>query len=1304
MPRTHHSFRPMRQTLAIWCCIGLLLNGMSPAWSAPSQSPLITRPEKRPLPNFMLTLDDSGSMTYQYLPERSFTLKNGTVTETVAFPNDGKVFLHPSELRTNIFSGRSDGEDVHFVAADVSSGPADAGTLLHQMQMRSPQVNSIYYNPAKRYRPWKDDKGHDFSQASIANAYLNPMALAPNSTTAPTTAAVDLTDTVTPYKARWYCSTDAGAPNYTPCGVSSKPFNPAIVYLLNPNQSANEVLPTNYKLYNLNDPNASSFTYNQKYADRTDCVVTQTSTVCSKDVERQNFANWFVFYRSRLLIAQGAIPAAFADISDSIRLGWATIHSGDFSADADAGSTSKESFVQQGVRSFTADHKLKFFDWIRSRPTFAGTPSRSALIGVGDYFQRTDEQNPWSSKPELRTSSYNPANDLTCRRSFNILVTDGYYRAETISVGNVDGNNLTPNYAKAAPFADEESNTLADIAMKYWATDLRDIDNNVPPLTNAKAYKSDPATWQHLNQFMIGLGVTGTMPTTDAQLELLANCTSTNGCWKPTGTYDLIDDLWHAAINSRGQYFSATDSASLTTALESALEIGRGAIQKEAGVATAAPTLINGNVKFIPEYTPIKWTGNIRAYALDASGVASPVESWNAVGSLPAPESRNIFIWDAGATIPQAIPFKPSVTNNQRNLDAFSAPLIAKMGAQASPNLVDYLRGGNPADNVPRRVRESPLADFVNSTPLFVKNGFDLGYTSLSQDAGNTSRAGAGTYKAYLDTKAGRNNGALFIGGNGGMLHTFSSDGIERFAFVPYAGAGNLYKLARRDYGSEANFHQFFVDGPLVESDAYIGSGTTKEWTNVVLGTMGAGGRSIFALKLNSDNPSQLDASSVMWELDGPSDEVATGSARDDIGYITSEVQVGMLPNGRWKAFVGNGLDSQSGRAALLVIDLQDGTLESIVADSSAGNGLGGVRLARNGTSKEVLAVYAGDAKGQLWRFDYVPPTESPDGAASAASAASSTDDTAGSRMVVGFKGKPLFTARDPLLVAQPITAAPVLRPHPNGGRLLVFGTGRLFSDADSDTTQTQTIYGIWDEVKELDTSGAAPSPVLSSGIDARAPASLLVKQEINKVTTVTQLDADGKPLPELGADRLPLKDSSGNIIYQTSTFYGLTSNSVDWGQKKGWLLDLIMPTTSTTSDHPRVIYTPDLFGQSVYVTALTPAQNKESCSASTTTNGYGFLLKFFTGAQQIQASFDTNGNGVLDKTDISAAGVRVPAGPQTIMTRQSPLDFETGAGATPGCVAGSAQGAYGSRGIQDCEAAKVTDRIWRQLLNPPAP
>ena len=50
------------------------------------------------------------------------------------------------------------------------------------------------------------------------------------------------------------------------------------------------------------------------------------------------------------------------------------------------------------------------------------------------------------------------------------------------------------------------SNTLADVAMRYWKYDLRDdLDNIVPTATN------NPAFWQHMVTFGVSIGLKGTV-------------------------------------------------------------------------------------------------------------------------------------------------------------------------------------------------------------------------------------------------------------------------------------------------------------------------------------------------------------------------------------------------------------------------------------------------------------------------------------------------------------------------------------------------------------------------------------------------------------------------------------------------------------------------------------------------------------------------------------------------------------------------------------------------------------------------
>ncbi len=91
---------------------------------------------------------------------------------------------------------------------------------------------------------------------------------------------------------------------------------------------------------------------------------------------------------------------------------------------------------------------------------------------------------------------------------------------------------------------------------------------------------------------------------------------------------DKVDDLWHAAINSEGQFFSAKNSSELADALTSALTTTTQSELREAGVATASSVLEDGNRKYIPFYKSGTWTGDIRAFELDANGRCSQTIQW----------------------------------------------------------------------------------------------------------------------------------------------------------------------------------------------------------------------------------------------------------------------------------------------------------------------------------------------------------------------------------------------------------------------------------------------------------------------------------------------------------------------------------------------------------------------------------------------------------------------------------------------------------------------------------------------------
>jgi type IV pilus assembly protein PilY1 len=183
------------------------------------------------------------------------------------------------------------------------------------------------------------------------------------------------------------------------------------------------------------------------------------------------------------------------------------------------------------------------------------------------------------------------------------------------------------------------------------------------------------------------------------------------------------------------------------------------------------------------------------------------------------------------------------------------------------------------------------------------------------------------------------------------------------FAYVPKAVIPNLSKLDDPLYGTTgagAIYHQYFVDGPLTESDVFINAPgvSTPSWRNYLVGSLGAGGRAVFALDVT--DTANLGTSSIRWEM-----SIATQS---ELGYVTAPIEVGVLPNGEWVALFGNGAYSSSGKAALFVVNLQTGTAQTLSVDATGSNGLGGVGVVRN-ASGQITNLYAGDLKGRMWKM-----------------------------------------------------------------------------------------------------------------------------------------------------------------------------------------------------------------------------------------------------------------------------------------------------------------------------------------------
>lgn len=864
-----------------------------------------------------------------------------------------------------------------------------------------------------------------------------------------------------------------------------------------------------------------SITSYPKASTRTDCA----GSTCSYNEEMTNFANWWTYYQTRMQAMKSAASRAFKPIDTRFRVGFNSI--------SYTGATDSAKFLH--IDDFDLTQKTSWYAKLFASSPTSSTPLRGALSKVGQIFAH-------------KLSGAADPMQYSCQQNFTILSTDGYWNTslETGTYGpfGLGGSNVgdldsatTPRQKYQGPTA--TANTLADVAKYYYDTDLRTpalgncTGSPVPPATTGNTLCSnfsapltddpynnvfvagtDNNTKQHMTTFTMGLGVSGALQyTSDYKTASSGDYYDlSHGAGSPTvywsvpvaDTETAVDDLWHAAVNGEGTYFSAQNPDEIVSGLTSALNAITARLGSGAAAATSTLTPVNGNnFAYVASYTTVDWTGNLSAHTINTStGVTSETSSWCAenvvadtcaapgaivpdvssgstvyncvngtssvevavactgtMASTVSATSDTRKIWTKGSNATTLNNFK--LTGGDLSAANFNATKLASLSqwsslttsqqtAAAGDNIVNFLRGQTGYED-----RASNLVGSVDNR-LFRARSATLGDTIESQPAYNGSPTFSYTDSGYSGFKAAQSSrpGTVYVGANDGMMHAFdASNGVERWAYVPTMVIPNMWALADKNYSTN---HAYYVNGSPTISDIYDGS-----WKTILVAGLNGGGRGYYALDITDPTTPKL-----LWEFTPTNDA--------NLGYTFGKPVITKKANGDWVVLITSGynnipdasprvkyplINTGDGKGYLYVLNASTGAMIGSPIGTGAGStaipsGLAQISAWADDAEKNNTAtfVYGGDLLGNLWRFDINAGT------------------------VMNFATLQAGTS------AQPITTRPQLgtisTSDGKAHRVVYVGTGKYLETSDLTDTQQQTLYAIKDD----DATATLVNPRSSTG------------------------------------------------------------------------------------------------------------------------------------------------------------------------------------------------------------------------------
>ena len=833
------------------------------------------------------------------------------------------------------------------------------------------------------------------------------------------------------------------------------------------------------------------------------------------------------------------------------------------------------------------------------------------------------------------------------------------------------------------------SNTLADVAAYYYNTDLRSpvtlngmstgtcTGPTIAPATtpndlcadNVPANGLDVATTQHMTTFTLGLGAQGQMiyaPTDgrdywndtrgdfyDVKAGTSADTTTGICSWQSSGACNWptpasnsnanIDDLWHAAINGHGTYFSAKDPASLASGLTNTLAAIAN-VPRPGTAAAAASSNPNvsasDNYVFSSSYKSVEWYGELVRQQITTAGALTG-QNWSAMRLLDCATTpwTALTSYVAGANYRQGTTCY-TVTSSYTSGASYDSSSAGRDMSNTAVVHVD--EAAPPASQV--------AVTALTSRTIYTKRIAALGVPALIpfnwSDLDTTQKVFFTTPAiTYASAAVGLSQ---FCASGGNCLSSADQTSAAGQALVNFlrgdrSGEGTYFRNRTHVLGDIVTSEARYVKTPLFNySDAsYSAYKALMSSRNGVV-YVGANDGMLHAFDATSGQelwayvPETVLPS--LYKLADKNYSTQHQFFVDDtpeVGDICPNAPSSSCNASEWKSILVGGLNR--GGKGYYALDVTDPTTPKLLwefTDTNLGYSYGNPRITKLKDGTWVVLLTSGynnaDGQGRVYVLNAntgalirsisngTGSAGSPSGLARLGAHALTPDtdnttlaayggdtlgnlwrfDVNGDIGASGYDAQLLVSFKDTGNNPQPITAKPTIA-SVNGKPVVYVGTGRYLGTSDVTDTSSQSFYAVLD--KYGTTSFANP----------RATGSGFVQQTLTNGTCPS-----GSPVSVC----VP-----GQVVRTSS------SNAVDWSTSNGWYIDFLTGGERASSD-------PTLGLGSLLFTTIRPQSSSVSaCGApgADTSASFLYVLNYLTGGAVVGANTVTGvslGSGLVTR------------------------------------------------------------------------